>query len=158
MLTFKLLLTVWVPNVKDREISTGTSHGKLQALFPLGLFIDSQMKCVGFLLSSHVTLWHGQPFTLYNKWKIFAFFFNATMISALKIPTKKKETAVKLFILSVYQKLLAQYEDTALVWRCCPVALLSLMITDSRQLLKEREIEYLGLNSRNTVSLTDRLI
>lgn len=58
-----------------------------------------------------MTLWHGQPFTLYNKWNALDF-FNTTTISALEIPTKKikrRETAVYLFILSVHQKLLAQY-------------------------------------------------
>jgi len=43
------------------------------------------------------------------------FFFNITMISALEIPTKRKDTAVNPFVLSVHQKLLAQYEYMVLV-------------------------------------------
>lgn len=75
------------------------------ALFPLGLFIDSKLKSIGFLLSSHV-IFDMFSHLLYITSGTYSIFFNTNMISALEIG--EKELAVNLFILSVHQKLLTQ--------------------------------------------------
>lgn len=68
------------------------------ALFPLGLFIDSKLKSIGFLLSSHV-IFDMFGHLLYITSGTNSVFFNTNMINALEIPTRKRVSSKPVYFI-----------------------------------------------------------